>query len=72
MAGVGSYLPVAFLLLWLPKGYWNFTLSVTWFWQVVFFSVKATWLDLKYRIVLTLYLNAFEELGPFHVWKEFW
>lgn len=37
MAGVGSYLPVAFLLLWLPKGYWNFTLSVTWFWQVWFF-----------------------------------
>lgn len=72
MAGMGSYLPVAFLLLWLPGEYLNSALCVTWFWWLVFFFFsegKVVSLE-KYLIALALCLNAFEEPGLLHVQRE--
>lgn len=65
MAGMGSYLPVALLLLWLPREYLNSALSVMWVWWVFFSEGNVVSLE-KCLIALALCLNAFEELGLLH------
>lgn len=67
MPGMRSHLPVALLLLWLPREYLNSALSVTVF-VLLLFSTTTT--REKYLGAQLLCLGAFGELGPWHMGRE--